>query len=200
MKICSVYGCGRSAHRKDYGYRGMCSAHYLRWLKYGDPLGGGTMRGEPQKFVEMAASYEGDDCLIWPYSKSGNGYGDIRRKGRRYLVHRLVCEAVHGSPPSASHEAVHSCGNGHLGCVNPNHLSWATHKQNMSDMVKHGTSPRGTRHGMSKLTERQVLRIHKMRGDLPNVKIAQQFGVTEGTVRDIHSGRNWGWLTKESVS
>jgi hypothetical protein len=35
--LCSVQDCGRSAHWRDGGKRGMCPAHYRRWLRHGDP-------------------------------------------------------------------------------------------------------------------------------------------------------------------
>lgn len=37
-RICSVEGCGKSAHRNDGGARGWCSLHYMRWYRNGDPL------------------------------------------------------------------------------------------------------------------------------------------------------------------
>ena len=39
MRMCSISGCG-----KPHVARGCCSAHYWRWSKYGDPLGGGRSR------------------------------------------------------------------------------------------------------------------------------------------------------------
>jgi len=36
---CLIFGCLRPNHR-----RGWCSAHYQRWLKYGNPLAGEPMR------------------------------------------------------------------------------------------------------------------------------------------------------------
>ena len=38
-KTCSVEGCDR-----EVASRGMCNAHYIRWRRYGDPLGGPTPR------------------------------------------------------------------------------------------------------------------------------------------------------------
>lgn len=51
-----------------------------------------------------------------------------------------MCQKAHGDPPSPKHDAAHSCGRGHEGCVNPNHLSWKTKKQNQADRITHGTS------------------------------------------------------------
>lgn len=39
QESCAIEGCLRPNHR-----RGWCAAHYQRWLKYDDPLGGGPSR------------------------------------------------------------------------------------------------------------------------------------------------------------
>jgi len=39
LSICSIPDCG-----KQVKHRGWCGAHYQRWTKYGDPLGGGPHR------------------------------------------------------------------------------------------------------------------------------------------------------------
>ncbi len=39
---CAVAGCERPVHVES---RGLCNAHYQRWLRHGDPLGAGTGRG-----------------------------------------------------------------------------------------------------------------------------------------------------------
>lgn len=48
--LCVLPGCTRLAHN---GIRGWCRAHYLRFIKYGDPLAGGTFHriGEPCVFI-----------------------------------------------------------------------------------------------------------------------------------------------------
>lgn len=139
-KSCSISGCNNPAIK-----RGWCNAHYKRWHQHGDPLGGGTFEGDPKRyFDEVVIPYSGDDCLTWPYGKS-DGYGIMVVDGKCCKVHRLACEEVSGSPPSPKHEAAHSCGNGHLGCVNPRHLRWRTHKENMREMVEHGRGPAGRR-------------------------------------------------------
>lgn len=139
--ICSVADCERVGWRK-----GMCGAHYQRALKYGDPLAGRTMKGAPADFLRKHADYSADDCLTWPFSDKGNGYGMVLFRGRRTTANRAMCELAHGKPPSASHEAAHSCGNGHLGCVNPRHLRWATKLENVHDAMKDGTASRGAKH------------------------------------------------------
>jgi hypothetical protein len=138
--------------------------------------------------------------LIWPFARhepkrGGRGYGKLRGSdgGERY-AHRVMCELVHGDPPSPTHQAAHNCGQGHLGCVNPHHLRWDTTQGNADDRVIHGTENKGSRNGQAKLTEDDVIAIRKLLGHETQRKIANRFGVSRVTVSDIARGRRWGWL------
>lgn len=193
-RICSVPGCEKPSRR-----RGWCGAHYHRWSRHGDPLGGGTPRGDspgsPARFFrEVVLAYKGDDCLIWPYNRGSNGYGAMGVGGRIVTVSRQACEARHGPPPSPLHEAAHSCGKGHLGCVNQMHLDWKTSKDNHADKLIHGTDNRGEHHNMAKLTEVDVINIREMRGVVLQGEIARRYGVSQQTISAIISGANWAWL------
>lgn len=142
--------------------------------------------------AEIAMPYSGDDCLIWPYKESG-GYGALRMPVSRKWAsaHRLVCELVHGSPPSNKHHAAHSCGNGNLGCVNPKHLSWKTPKGNAQDRFKHGTDNGGERNGRAKLCKADVIRIRRLRGIERQSDLAKQYHVSDHLISAIHTGRRW---------
>lgn len=131
-------------------------------------------------------------CLFWPFSRNARGAGQVRYKGRPQIVCRVVCRKLHGKPPTAMHEACHSCGNGHLGCVNPWHLYWGTHKQNMDDMLDHGTVRQGVMITHAKLTDKLVQRI-LARIDMGegNRKIAREFRVHSTTISKIRSGKTW---------
>lgn len=193
FKACSIDGCNGNAHWRVNGRREWCSAHYQRWKTHGDPLAGGTPIGEPERFLrETVFHYEGDECLIWPFSRDSNGRGQIRYNGRLRIVSRIVCTEAHGPAPNL--DAAHSCGNGHLGCVTKRHLSWKTPKGNKADELIHGTRIRGERHTSAKLTENDVLAIRALQGRLLQREIAAQFGVTAQTVSSIHKKRKWGWL------
>jgi hypothetical protein len=189
MPVCSIDGCDRSINSN-----GLCSRHYHRQRRYGDPLGGGGYRdGERLRFFEQAKEYLGDECLIWPYGTSG---------GRAYItnpetkvtcqVSRLLCEHAHGPPPTPYHEAAHSCGKGHLACIAINHLRWATRKENNDDKKIHGTVLRGERVPGAKLSEAKVVEIRKLwSAGLAKPVIAERFGVWTPTISDIVSGKTW---------
>lgn len=190
--LCLVEGCDQCRESKDW-----CNKHYKRWKRHGDPLAGRrppAKAGEPQRyFSEIVCTYEGDDCLIWPFSRSG-GYGQMGTSGASNVVSRLVCEHVNGPPPTPIHQASHKCGNGHKGCVSPRHLRWATAKENQMDRLVHGTARYGEKQS-TKLSEKNVREIRLLRGSLSLRQIAERFGVSPQTVSRIHLGHLWGRLT-----
>lgn len=188
---CSVTGCEKNAKSK-----GLCDQHYLRQKRHGDPLAGGIARGETQRWIEEHRDHDADACLIWPFARSSTGYGVTTAKGRYALAHRVLCEARHGPSPSRNHEAAHSCGKGHEGCVNPRHLRWATKSENCFDAVAHGTSPgfsnRGEGHGMAKLTEADVLDIrHRRANGETAASLAKEFRVHSSCISRATHGPTW---------
>jgi hypothetical protein len=190
--FCSIENCLQPKKAK-----GLCSKHYQRLAKYGDPLAlKSSGKGEPDDFFRnVVLAYEGEACLTWPYRVSQYGYAvlgkDTNDNGGSCFISRLVCEAVNGPPPTPAHQAAHSCGNGHLACVAKKHLSWKTPKENSADRVTHGTLALGEKNGRAKLTEAQVREIIALRGKQQRKEIAARFGVTPRTISDIQSGRNW---------
>ena len=190
--LCSVPDCDKAAIT-----RGWCQAHYRRWQRHGDPLAGRTPNGKAHEFLEFAASYEGDDCLTWPYATVENGYGRVNIGGRIRVASQVVCEIAHGERPSDRHEAAHSCGRGHLGCVNRLHLSWKTPSENQADKVSHGTALRGERSNFAKLTEDDVRRI--FRDSRTGTAIAADFGISFVTVSDIKRRKSWFWLDMNQI-
>jgi len=191
-KLCSILGCDNPVDA-----RGWCKKHWKRWKRNGSPTGGTTPHGAPHDFlVGTVFQYSGADCLIWPFARTPRGYGVIRKNGRSQYVHRLVCEFANGAPPTATHEAAHSCGNGHLGCCSAAHLSWATHAGNMRDMVIHERSPKGSRQGQSKLTKEDVETAISLKGEATQREIADMLGVSRSHVGRILNGQVWEWFTQ----
>ncbi|MEO6532853.1 MAG: helix-turn-helix domain-containing protein [Pseudolysinimonas sp.] len=146
-------------------------------------------------------SYEGDECLIWPFNRNTHGYATVGVHGRRRIVSRMVCQMGRGEPPSPDHEAAHSCGHGAEGCVAKRHLSWKTHTANEHDKVEHGTVNRGTRNGGAKITEADARMVLTLSTDgLSQRKIAERFGISQGTVSKIVRGEKWGWIVTPEPS
>ncbi len=109
-------------------------------------------------------------------------------------IHRLVLETYIGSCPNGM-ECRHLDGDySNNSLVN---LCWGTHKENASDMVKHGTaffSRRERKRGLpAKLSEEQVKTIRKMLkiGIVSQVEIAKFYNVSSQLISAIKKQRIW---------
>jgi hypothetical protein len=174
--------------------QGYCTAHYQRFRTKGD-AGSAERRpyGQALQWLTDHVNHLGDECLTWPFSTNELGYAQLNNSGKMERAHRRMCIMAHGEPPFAEAVARHSCGNGHLACVNPRHLCWGTRAQNQQDMVEHGRSNRGK---LSSLSQADVLLIIKaLDCGETQASIARQYGVSPATIYSIHCGANWGWLT-----
>jgi hypothetical protein len=138
-------------------------------------------RGKCVTFLREAFARDDADCIIWPFSTNGLGYGVFGYLGKNLYAHRFSCELKRGPAPTDGHQAAHSCGNGHNGCINPNHLSWKTNSENQLDRRVHGTQR--VRDGIrQKLTREQVAQVRALKGKLSLFEIAEKFGVKRGCI------------------
>lgn len=156
----------------------------------GDEMGDPKLtkgKGRAVEWIRHHANYDADFCLLFPFYRDPNGYGQFGYLGKMHYAHRFMCELVHGSPPPG-HEAAHSCGNGHLGCANPKHLSWKTRSANRQDSTAHGMGVRNHTNNRRKLTEEQLQQIHALKGKKTQVQIGEMFGISAQSVRSIFTG------------
>lgn len=188
---CKVEGCNRK--HDSHGY---CNIHAIRYRRFGDPLRANVQTdfGSHRKFLSELLSREdfGEECIRWPFAINPTGI-NVHGIGK---VCRYICKQVHGEPPKDGvYHAAHSCGKGHEGCINPDHLYWATPEQNAWDKLKHGTLLQGEKCPWSKLTKEQVLLIREASSDKASKqKLSSLYGVSIGSIEDIQHRRTWRWL------
>lgn len=165
---------------------GLCKRHYMRQWRHGDPL---AVRKPVMDFVNQAVASSTDECIPWPYS-TNKGYGQIMHNRRPIGAHRLVL-ILHGGPPSdPKMEAAHAPGVCHNpACVNPRHLRWATHAENMADTILDGTTQTGDRSVTAKLTAADVQFIRD--SSLPGKELAGMFGVDPSNITKIRKRKTW---------
>lgn len=171
--------------------RGLCGKHYERYRQHGNPLTAKFIPakpGEPRKFLDDLP-IEGEGCVYWPFAKNNRGYGQVNTgSGKKTLAHRISCERANGAAPSVYHQAAHSCGNGHLGCVAPWHLEWKTPAENCADKKVHGTHIEGADHPQSKLSSEDRRLIATLSGEVSHASIADRLGVSQTLVSQIARG------------
>lgn len=189
-KRCSVEAC----QKKHYG-KGLCNTHYMRLRRGGSLDARRAPDGAGIAFLQAHASHRGRECLIWPFGKTGS-YGAVHIGARSFNASHLMCLFAHGEPNGESRHALHSCDN--PPCVNPSHLRWATHKDNMNDMTLRGRRARGSQHKNAVLTEKQVVAIRQ--DNRTAAAVAREYGCAPKSVSRIRTRETWAWLNNSSES
>ena len=135
---CAIDGCESPAHA-----RGWCDKHYARWLRHGDPRGGGRRHSTPEEAFAARTERRGK-CLVWTGAKGSTGYGRLQVNGRSTQAHRYAYEEAYGPIPDGM-TIDHICYN--RTCVDVAHLRLATRQQNSSNRaganVRSSTGVRG---------------------------------------------------------
>lgn len=120
----------------------------------------------------------------WEYRGkiSADGYGSFGKT----FAHRASYELRVGLIPAAM-QVCHACDN--PPCVNPAHLWVGTNAANADDSTIKGRRAKGTGHGMSKLTDRDVLNIRASSESLSS--LARRYGVAKGTIVFVRGRHTW---------
>jgi hypothetical protein len=115
----------------------------------------------------------------------------LRVKGRQIFKksHIYVAFAFLPTDPSRKYVA-HS--NGVRSDNRLANLRWATMKENHADRDLHGTTARGSRQGLSLLSEDEVLQIRKLlAGGALHRDLSVRFGVCRSHISNIKTRRSW---------
>lgn len=147
-------------------------------------------KGKCIRWLREHLTHAGTACLIWPYGRDDKGYGVLGFEGKIYKASRLIAILVLGPPPSEKYQAAHSCNNGHLGCVNINHISWKTPRGNTQDAIDSGKYGSGVG-WKGKLKATQVSEIKALAGVLTNIELGLIYKVHAETIAKIRRGETW---------
>ena len=155
----------------------------------------------------IVPSPKGHGCRILKPHIGTHGYEMVglsfMSKIHKRLVHRLVCAAFHGAPPSDFHQVGHRDGSRRFNYAG--NLRWVTRSENMEDARMHGSmalgkrhgrstkpecNPRGCLHGHAKLTEPDVIKIRSAHQETGR-SLAKKYGVSPATISIIRSRKTW---------
>lgn len=124
-------------------------------------------------------------CWLWAGKVHPAGYGIYAGK----LAHRLSY-AHHNGPIPAGALICHKCDT--RLCINPAHLFAGSHADNHDDMRSKRRQAFGVKHGMARLTQRQVNEIRiKLTAGESQSKLAREYGVSQPQISHINTGRAW---------
>jgi hypothetical protein len=185
--MCIVENCTNQNYSST-----LCEKHYVRFKKYGDPLGGVKNHASPEERFKRFL-IKSDGCWKWS-GKKNNGYGVLSKGSRKdgyFLAHRFSWELYNKQKIPEGMFVMHKCDNPE--CCNPDHLMIGTPKENTQDMIAKGrkrvVAPLGTENGKSVLNEEKVRFIRS--SDLPHAKLAKLLEVSPSCVRGVRIGRTW---------
>lgn len=142
------------------------------------------------KYVEKT-----NDCWLWTGAKTHGGYGVLNNGAKVIRAHRLSYQ-IHRGDFSPDLDILHKCDN--PSCVNPDHLSTGTAKDNVADMFQKGRGyvvggASGEKHPGAKLTQSQVDAIRSEY--IPHVmsfqKLADKYGVSKRAIQFIVHRKQW---------
>lgn len=143
------------------------------------------LRLSPGRILRQALT--GGASPRWCVALHKDGVGTTR------LVHHLVLEAFRGARPP-----------GKYGCHGPAgpwenavwNLAWKTGRDNQgADRVRDGTSNRGERSAVAKLTEAAVMEMRRRyAAGETQATLATEYGLAQNSLSQVITGARWAWL------
>lgn len=134
-----------------------------------------------------------DGCWPWTGARLPRGYGCFSFGNKQVRTHRVSYELHYGPIPTGA-SVLHHCDN--PPCVRPDHLFVGTGADNVADMIakQRGRAPRGEANGQAKLTAVKVAAIRAARGAVTYQALADQYGVSIGTIHNVMHRLVWAVL------
>lgn len=115
-----------------------------------------------------------------------NSYPQIKIKRRPKNLSRVIYEIVYGPIPVGM-MVRHKCDTPL--CINPKHLELGTNADNVADMVARDRQAKGSKSGVSRLTEAQA--GEDKSSPLRAEDMAEKLGVHPATIWRIRQGVTW---------
>lgn len=108
-----------------------------------------------ERFYAKVSPEPMSGCFLWTGAATLKGYGFMRIENQNQLAtHMALYIYEKRGRPSKKHCACHTCDN--PSCVNPAHLWWGTHEENMKDKSAKGRAQRLTKETKEKLIAASV--------------------------------------------
>lgn len=173
----------------------MCGMHYMRMKRHGstEPTKGSW--GTPQeRFERLGWDITESGCWEWKEYTNADGYGLFKMKSGGSMVGAHKASYLIYKGEVAKGEVVrHDCDN--PPCVNPDHLVLGAVQDNIDDCVRRGRrSPQGGDRNHNKKISMKIarsIRAEYAAGGISQQKIADKYGITQGSVTQIVRGKTW---------
>lgn len=90
----------------------------------------------PDRFERLFVAGPQANCWPWLGARTAAGYGYMRIDDKTRTASQIALELAGRPAPEPGLFALHKCDN--PPCVNPDHLFWGTHEDNMADQKAKG--------------------------------------------------------------
>jgi len=141
-----------------------------------------ALGGNPLRF-----NINEEGCYICISHKVGaSGYPYIYRNGISISAVKYLWEQKYGKAPKEIC-FLHKCDN--RLCINPDHIFLGTKTDNAKDRDSKLRQAYGSRNGMAKLKEKDVLEIFHDKSSYPEISL--KFGISEGQIERIKNKECW---------
>jgi hypothetical protein len=149
------------------------------------------------RFLANVAPPDENGCHLWTARTDRGGYGQFWCAVRYVRAHRYAAGMVDWPPEIQTR---HLCNV--PACVNPEHLTFGSHADNMRDMVEADRQAKGTDNGSAKLTEEQVLDIRRRyaEGGVTQRSLAAEYGVARSLICNIVRRKIWAYLDDDPTA
>ena len=171
---------------------GLCNKHWRRTRNYGSPAvlkwQSGAMKGLNVADRFWLQLKKTPNCWLWSGATDHDGYGIFSGSIGGVIfkkAHRFSYTLQTGEVIPSDMVVMHSCDNPR--CVNPDHLSLGTSRENMLDKIAKGraNTPRSVLSPVPSLSAEQRLRIAI--DPRPYAQIAVDFGVSGAVIGQIRA-------------
>jgi hypothetical protein len=155
--------------------------------------GGTLIRGNDLVRFWSKTEQQGE-CIVWTGTRTRFGHGKFctgpHGGQKHHHAHRWIWEHLHGALGEGL-VVRHRCDN--PPCVNPEHLTPGTQRENVGDAIDRGRFTVGERNGNARLTEEVVRDIrHRVAlGERP-VDVARSLSISRTLVWQVVHRRLWG--------
>lgn len=202
--------CSASNCVKESIARGLCSKHWQRWRRHGDPETVLPPSAGPQdppavRFWAKVDKTDLDGCWTWTAARDRDGYGHFKVDGRMWRAPRWIFNQTNSTPLADDEMVRHACDN--PPCVRPDHLVRGDVLANMADQVARDRNAKGDRHGArtkpervrrgvnnaaARLTDDQVIEIRQRYADGDTqVALATAYAVSQPLISQIVRRKVW---------
>lgn len=134
-------------------------------------------------------------CLVWTgrtdhqgYAKFETGPKDAQKhwRGSRFALY------LSGVDIDNDLVVMHTCDNGMLGCVDPDHLKLGTSIQNRADCVNKRRHNYGAKNRTAKITDEIAITIYQLWSSGHSINdLMTAFGVSRGIIQYLVSRKTW---------